>query len=84
MWKSRWPRSCEPFCWGEAGRMNSTATPWLIHHTLSCESLPSAIEANGVPLSTRITLGKPWWRISLRNTRSVPLNCWLGRARHAR
>ena len=55
----RWKRSWRPFCCGCPGSIRSCAIPSLIHHADSCVSPPAPVEANGEPLSDRITCGRP-------------------------
>jgi hypothetical protein len=52
--------------------MRSGRMPSLIHHTLSRESRPRAMEAKGTPLSVRIRVGKPNSQKSRPKTRLVP------------
>ncbi len=52
-------RSCRPFCSGCAGSISSGRMPSRTHQTENVESRPSALEANGWPLSVRIRSGRP-------------------------
>src|ERR1044072_4079283 len=65
-------RSCCPFCCGLPGSINSGRMPNLIHQTDSCDSLPKAVEANGVPLSDRIAFGRPYFLNRRVNTSLAP------------
>ena len=71
--------SCLPFCWGEAGSMNSGKIWSWTNQTESLERRPRALEAKGVPLSVRMRSGSPNLRKSLVNTGITPSMVTSGR-----
>ena len=56
------------FCCGLPGSMRSERMPSFSHHTLSWLNPATALDEKGVPLSERITFGRP----CSRNTISKP------------
>ena len=61
-------RSWRPFCCGFPGSMVSGRIPRRIHQALSGVSRARPMEAKGVPLSERMTAGRPNSRKVLMNT----------------
>ena len=56
-------RSWCPFCWEDEGAISSGRIPSRIHQTDNVDKRPSAVVANGTPLSVRMISGKPYtWK----------------------